>query len=58
MPVNESVRTHITITTETWDQLARYILRRYGKDRRLTSVTIEQAIIEFLDKHESETPAT
>ncbi|MDD5475468.1 MAG: hypothetical protein PHU03_03015 [Syntrophales bacterium] len=58
MPDNGgSVRIHIVMGTETWDRLVMYIREKYGRDVKMTSIVVEEAVREFLEAHEIKNPA-
>lgn len=52
------VKTTLYITAETWDRLVLFIEAKYGPDTRATSITVEEAIKEFLDDRDVEAPVT
>ncbi len=50
----EAARTTVTFTRKTLDRLVKHIIKKYGRLGKFQSLTIEEAVIEFLDKHETE----
>ena len=53
MSDGDKVKTTIYMTPETWDRLILYIRDKYGRDAKATSITIEEAVKEFLDGKEA-----
>lgn len=53
----DKVKTTIYLTPETWDRFVIWMHATYGREVKVTSITIEQALKEFLDRNESPTPA-
>ena len=49
-------RLTISLTDETHSRLLRYIEKKYGKNRRVHSVIIEEALKRFLDESEDDEP--
>jgi len=49
----DKIKTTIYMTPETWDRLILYIRDKYGRDTKATSITIEEAVKEFLDGKEA-----
>ncbi|KKL93738.1 hypothetical protein LCGC14_1871710 [marine sediment metagenome] len=49
MAESDKVKTTIYMTPETWDRLILYIRDKYGRDTKATSITIEEAVKEFLE---------
>jgi len=49
----EKIKTTIYMTPETWDRMILYIREKYGRDAKVTSITIEEAVKEFLDGKEA-----
>lgn len=44
------VRIHVTMSPELWDRLVEFMVHKYGRDARVTSVTVEEAIRRYLDQ--------
>lgn len=42
------VRQNIVLSDETYDKLEDYIKKNYGEGRRVLSIVIEKALVEFL----------
>ena len=53
MAEGEKVKTTIYMTTGTWDRLVLFIREKYGWDTKATSITIEAAVKEALDRWEA-----
>ena len=53
MVETDKVKLSIYMTPSTCDRLILYIREKYGRDVKSTSITIEEAVKEFLDRQES-----
>ena len=52
-------RVHINLSTETLERLQSYITNKYGAGKLALSLTVEQAVREFLEREElKDTPAS
>ena len=49
MAEGEKIKTTIYMTAETWDRLILFIREKYGWNAKVTSITIEEAVKDFLD---------
>jgi hypothetical protein len=47
--MSDKVKTTVYFTPATWDRLLKYLVAKYGRNVNATSITIEQAVILFLD---------
>ena len=57
MAEGDKIKTTIYMTPETWDRLILFIREKYGRDTKATSITIEEAVKEFLDAREARVTA-
>ncbi len=49
MAEGEKIKTTIYFTVETWDNLVNFIREKYGRDVKATSITVEEAVKEYLE---------
>ena len=49
MAEGDKVKLTLYFTPETWDRLIQFIRDKYGRDVRVTSITVEAAVKEYLD---------
>jgi len=45
------VKATVYFSTRTYEELDAWILARYGRNVRALSITVEQALQEFLERH-------